>query len=372
MELIPDVLARTLPKLAGERWSVTRIQPPMPRRLTRAAGLRRSRLAYNADRLVARFFDYPRYLRGIGKDFDLFHLVDHSYSHLLHELPAGRTVVTCHDLDAFRCLLAPQEERRSIAFRAMARRVLSGFRLAAQVACNSLATKGQVLRHGLHGAERLSVVYLPVRSEFRREPNASDAQVEELLGPALSDAPELLHVGSTIQRKRVDLVIKIFAGVRAEFPRARLIRVGRLEREQKLLAEKLGVLGALVCLPQVETPLLAALYRRAWALVLPSQAEGFGLPAAEALACGTPVVASDLPSIREAGGEAAIYCPVGDVESFVAATCELLRQRQQRDALWAERRAAGLTHASKFTTVEHARRTLTIYAGVVCAARSKD
>lgn len=373
MELIPDMLVQTLPKLAGERLSVTRVQPPMPRRFARSAKLGRSRLAYNADRLVARFFDYPRYLRGIRKDFDLFHLVDHSYSHLLRELPAGRTVVTCHDLDTFRCLLAPQEEPRSIPFRAMARRVLSGFRLAAHVACNSFTTRAEVLRYGLHGPARLSVAYLPLRPEFSWEANAVfDAEAARLLGPPSLGVPELLHVGSGMLRKRIDLLLRIFARLRADFPSARLVRVGSLDRQQRLLAEELDVSQSVVCLSHAECGLLAALYRRAWVLVLPSQAEGFGMPVAEALACGTPAVASDLPSAREAGGDGAVYCPVGDVESFVAATCELLRQRQQRDALWAERRAAGLAHASKFAAAEHARRTLAIYAGVVCAARSKD
>ena len=62
----------------------------------------------NADRLLNRFVNYPRYLRQHASEFDVFHIVDHSYAQLVHELPAARTVVTCHDLDTFRCLLDPE------------------------------------------------------------------------------------------------------------------------------------------------------------------------------------------------------------------------------------------------------------------------
>jgi glycosyltransferase involved in cell wall biosynthesis len=64
---------------------------------------------------------------------------------------------------------------------------------------------------------------------------------------------------------------------------------------------------------------LAALYTGARALVFPSDDEGFGLPAIEALACGTPVVASDVPALREVLDGRATFVPVGDVSGLVAA-----------------------------------------------------
>ena len=60
-----------------------------------------------AARLFNRFVVYPRWIARNRSRFDIFHIVDHSYSHLIHHLPADRCVVTCHDLDTFKCLLEP-------------------------------------------------------------------------------------------------------------------------------------------------------------------------------------------------------------------------------------------------------------------------
>ncbi len=113
-------------------------------------------------------------------------------------------------------------------------------------------------------------------------------------------------------------------------------------------------LDALVQLPFLERPQLAALYRRASVVVLPSDREGFGLPVVEAMACGTPVIASDIPALREVGGAAALYCPPGDVGQWAETLAQL--QREQADPAARERRRTACRQRGRQVRLEAMRR----------------
>ena len=109
---------------------------------------------------------------------------------------------------------------------------------------------------------------------------------------------------------------------------------------------------------------LAALYRRAALVLQPSEAEGFGLPMAEAMACGAPLLVSDLPVLREVCGDVATYRPVADVAAWVDAALALLDERSRRPDLAHSRRDAGLARSSGFRWEAHADRLATIYREV--------
>ena len=92
----------------------------------------------------------------------------------------------------------------------------------------------------------------------------------------------------------------------------------------------------------VDDDQLAAIYTGAHALVSPSSDSGFGLPLVEALACGTPVVASDVPAVREVLGSRAKLLPVEDVEGLIAAA-EAARRPAPSPSAWTWDDAAGAT-----------------------------
>ena len=312
--------------------------------------------------------DYPRALRRIAGQggFDLFHLVDHSYSQLVPLLPAGRVVVTCHDLDTFRCVLEPSAEPRPRWFRGMAGRILDGFRQAAAVACVSEVTRRAVRSYDLIPDDRLYVVPNGIADDYNDAPDpAADAAATALLGgpPPGPDGPvELLHVGTTIPRKRIDVLLRVFAELRRAEPSARLLKVGgALTADQAALADALGVAGAIATTGPLDRPTLAAVYRRAALVLQPSESEGFGLPVAEALACGTPVLASDLEVLHEVGGPALTYAPVADVPAWTAAALALLDERRHNPDAWRSRRADGRKQASRFRWSAHVAKLATIY-----------
>jgi glycosyltransferase involved in cell wall biosynthesis len=94
---------------------------------------------------------------------------------------------------------------------------------------------------------------------------------------------------------------------------------------------------------------LASLYRHAQLVLLTSDKEGFGIPVIEALACGAVVVASDIAPLREAGGEAVVYAPTGNVQAWTDIIQQLLEGRTV-----APNRADRLAHAERFSWRNHA------------------
>ena len=369
MDLVADVLVSGLESETGRAVDPFHLCPPMVRRLTRVPWLGQRALLNTTDRVINRYWDYPRWLRGQIDRFDLFHIVDHSYAHLATTLPAGRSIVSCHDIDAFAGVL-PGAAPRSAVARAMGRRLLTGLRAAARVVCGSRTTHDALLAHGLIDPSRAVVVPYALHPAFALEPDRpADAEAARCCGALDGGTLDILHVGSTIPRKRIDVLLDTFAAVRRRYPAARLLRVGGpLTDAQRQQADRLGVAAAIVSLPFLDRRTLAAVYRRAALVVQPSEREGFGLPVAEALACGTPVLASDIPSLREAGGPAATYCRAADLDAWAAAMQALIDERLDDPAAWARRRSAGLAHARRLTPAAHARAMTAVYAEVLPAA----
>jgi glycosyltransferase involved in cell wall biosynthesis len=338
MELAAQMLHSELQNGSHDGLCAQRIEPKYHRRLARLAPAGVTR---NADRLLNRLWDYPRSVRRLVDQFDCFHVCDHSYSQLLLELPAGRAGVFCHDLDTFRCLLEPHREQRPRWFRAMARRILRGMQRAAVVFHSTSAVRRQIEQHQLVDPAKLVCAPPGVAPEFRW---TGESRTEP------GDRRYVLHVGSCIARKRIDVLIDAFAAIRAKQD-LRLVQVGgEWMPEQRAHIEKLKLTSVIEQRRGISRQELARLYRGAELVLITSDAEGFGLPMAEALACGTAVVASDIDALREVGGDAARYAPVSDVHAFADQALRQLDEKARPEQV--QQRVA---QASRFTWAAHAR-----------------
>ena len=250
-------------------------------------------------------------------------------SHFQHALPLGLrgpSVVTIHDLhferDASVMSLADR-----LTFKAVVPRAV---RKADHVLAVSERTKRDLV--DLYGVPPKKVTVTPHGVDPAFTPGDG------------SHAGYLLFVGAVQARK--DPLAALDAADAAGLP----LVVAGPEKEPEL-GRELRARGADVR-GWVDKPELAELYRRAAALLLPSRYEGFGMPALEALASGTPVVLSDDAALREVAGDAGIY---GDlVEGVRTALAE--RERYAR---------AGLERAALFTWEASARLTADVYRAVM-------
>jgi glycosyltransferase involved in cell wall biosynthesis len=168
----------------------------------------------------------------------------------------------------------------------------------------------------------------------------------------------VLLVGSLEPRKGHELLLEAVA--REGLEEVRVVfagpEVGRGDQIRRVAAE-LGVSDRLDLLGPVEDAVLAGLYRDAIALCLPSYGEGFGLPVLEAMSFGTPVVASDLPVLREVAADAALFAAVGDVDSLARELRCIVADRRLRDRLGRQ----GKERASLFTWDATAESTVHAY-----------
>jgi glycosyltransferase involved in cell wall biosynthesis len=374
MEVVADGLIRGLERfhgsppgkknelpIAGPAVQPVRVCPGFRRRLMRLPGLGGRGAARNADRLINRMWDYPRHARRrVAGRFDLYHLADHSYSQLLHVLPAERAGVFCHDLDTFRCLLEPHLEPRPRWFRAMASHILRGMQKAAVVFYSTSPVRQQIEHLGLIDTGRLVHAPYGIPDEYTPESDKPDSS-PGLLHERFTGRPFLLHVGSCIPRKRIDVLLDVFAAVRARRSELHLVQVGgEWTDPQREQLQRLRVAADVTQLRGLTREQVASLYRAAAVVLQPSEAEGFGLPVVEALACGAIVVASDIPVLREVGGTATTYCPMGDVGAWVAAV-----ERMLDDPAVAPPRVERLAWASRYSWAAHARTIANSYLALL-------
>jgi glycosyltransferase involved in cell wall biosynthesis len=152
-----------------------------------------------------------------------------------------------------------------------------------------------------------------------------------------------VYVGSVEPRKNLDVVIQSWPNVERSVTGARLVVVGDTGWHDHRIKNGLRGIRAL-CVGRLSGDELAAVLSMARAMVYPSRYEGFGIPPIEALACGCPVIASDIPPVREAcAGHASLF-PADDVDAWARALIEAMSTEREEKVV-----SARIDHASSLT-----------------------
>ncbi len=175
------------------------------------------------------------------------------------------------------------------------------------------------------------------------------------------DPPEILYVGRLDPYKNVPQLVAAFAESMRKLPVGTRLRIigppDPRYPEAMNLARQLDIFPYMDWEGQVSDEVLLDAYRRATVVVLASEYEGFGLPVAEAMACGTPVICGNASSLPEVSGGAARMVPPGDLKALRNALVEVLNDAKLRETM----SAAGLIQAQNFRAETMARQTLAFY-----------
>jgi glycosyltransferase involved in cell wall biosynthesis len=277
-------------------------------------------------------------------------------------------VVTIHDL-AFERMPETFTRRGSFQLKLTVRRTA---KKAAKVATVSEYSRQDLLDIYKLPPEKVVVTYNGVESSFTPLPSVPN-EAEEVRRRFGVSRDFLLAVGSLQPRKNLVRLIRAYARLRGEREdfRPQLVIVGRKlwlaseifdEVKRQRWADDVILTG------YVADEDLPALYRAARAFVYPSLFEGFGLPPLEAMACGTPVVTSDVSSLPEITGDAALLIDPNDERALANALIEVVNN----DRLRAELREKGIAQAKKFTWRDAAEKTLMLYQEAYLAFKRRN
>jgi glycosyltransferase involved in cell wall biosynthesis len=287
-----------------------------------------------------------------GKDADVNHVVDHGYGHLAFSLDPRRTIVTFHDAVLLR-LEARELPTGSYPWVSILGHKLSlrAISRVARVIVPSYSSKRDLLRFTDYRPERVRVVPQGVSDEFRPVPDGDGSRAEECV--------HILHVGHCGPYKNIEGILRALPRIRKRLgvPVVLTKVGGDFTASQRALIGHLGIENAIQHVGTVSLAELVRIYARAAVLLTPSLYEGFGMTALEAMACGTPVVASNTGSLPDVVGDAGLLvCPT-DIETMVDAVVRVVTDRELQDTL----RQRGLERARSFTWERTAGETLAVY-----------
>jgi len=273
---------------------------------------------------------------------------------------ARRHIITVHDLS----FIHYPEYLTADSRRYYDGQIRESVKRADHILSVSQATKQDLIDILDVPAEKISVRLHGVDESFKPLPRRLTAPIIRELG---LPSEFVLFVGTLEPRKNLVGLARAYRDLKLELPDApKLVLVGRAGwHYEKLMADlaSVGLADDMIVKQGVSDAQLPALYNHALALVTPSFYEGFGLPALEAMACGAPVITSNLSSLPEVGGSAALLVDPQDTDAISDAILKLETDDARRSQLI----EAGYWQAKKFTWERAGRQLKSIYADMLGA-----
>jgi len=299
------------------------------------------------------FFYYR--MQGHIPKYDLYHLTNQNISFF----KLAPKVITCHDIIHE---MYPASKMHLMMSKLMYR----GLKDAAHIITDSDATASDLERRYGISKENMTTIYLGIDHEMFR-PHGDDPSIWSKYG--LEKGKEyILHISSEQPRKNVEGIIKAFYWLKKLSGRKDLVLLKAGEPQYAKdrhnimsLIASLGLEKDVRLLGRVPTEDLVRLYCIAKMFVFPSFYEGFGLPVIEAMACGCPVITSNISSLPEVAGDACVIVDPQDHQKMGSCMFELLEDDVLRSSLIHK----GIDRAAQFSWEKCASGTVKVYSQVL-------
>ncbi len=350
MDVCANGLAGGL-KAVRPDWEVVALAPPVGALTSANPWIK------GLNKYYRRYWQYPRQARQC--DADVFHIIDHSDGHLAYWLTKTNrpVVVTCHDLiNFFQPDNIRDQARLAAVSTAIWKYAVRGITKADRIVTVSAHTARDVVKLLAVDAHKITPVANGVDPAFVSLPEETGVIRARQQLPA--DKFCLLHVGSNHPRKNVITVLKVLKMLLDQSLPVHLIKAGAdFSAAQTAFIEKNDLWGAIAHFSKPGKSTLVDLYNAADVLLSPSCYEGFGITLLEAMACGTPVVTSNVTSLPEVVGEAGIMADPLDVAKLSQAVRHLYEDVDHRNDLIQR----GLKRVPRFTWAHSAEQVAQVY-----------
>lgn len=262
-------------------------------------------------------------------------------------------IVTVHDLA--RCCF--NFDRESVGEKILLNLDKRYIKRANQIIAVSESTESDLVKYLKIPESKISIIYNGVDHNIFKPYDVRPYHVR------LRHRQYILYVGSERRRKNLGRLFESFAALKQEFPNLMLVKVGSPGRYKEFRSQtlktlsRLGITEDVIFVDHISEKDLAYYYSSAALLAYPSLYEGFGLPPLEAMACGCPVVTSNISSLPEVVGEAGIMVDPNDTRSLVQAMRRVLTDSELRNSMVRK----GLEQSKKFSWENTAELTLRVY-----------
>jgi len=302
--------------------------------------------------------DYRKY--SVGEIVQFGNKVRRRGVQVFHEphytLPAGLkrlALVTIHDIIHLRFPQYFNVAQRAYSYSM----IWHALRSSQSVTTDSEFTKQDILQTFRIPENKVNVIPLGVGDQFRELDDG--VQLDDFRSKHRIERPYILYVGNVKPHKGIAILLEAFKSIRGTMDVDLVLVGGSMQQDGSLLtrAREYGILGHIHSLGRVPDDELLLAYNAAEVLVMPSYYEGFGLPALEAMACGTPVIVTNAASLPEVVGNAALIVTAGNPSELAAAMQAVLMESTTRHDLIRK----GKDHVRSYTWARTARETLVLY-----------
>jgi len=315
------------------------------------------KFAYKDHENLSRFLIYFVDPHKIPKGYDLYHVTNH----MLARYTKFRkpSVVTLHDVLQFKYKDKLGGSLISKIYSNLMLKSIASVKEANAVICVSEWSRLEAIKLlGLDPNKTFAIQNGLDHDLFH--PHDKEKSREDLKLP--KDKKIILNVGSEIERKNLDGVLKAFLEISKNRKDVLLVRLGEKTEKYDAMIKELGLTDIVVYLEKLKDEEVAKLYSASDLLIMPSFEEGFGLPIIEAMACGCPVVTSNVGAMKEVTNDAGFLVDPNDLES-IQKGMEAVLNLDSNDTYKLVQ--AGLKRAGEFSWKKCAEDTIKVYEKVL-------